>query len=159
MHRRQHADAVARRRAQGMVRLHEEFGHRRIAPADRRAGMDPAGLGEIADLVPERDAGDVDRLDGAPEPHDVEIVEALIVDVVRLWLTGRLALRADEIEILEDERYAEIGLGALADLLEQRDLGAEHAQGRPPVEMERRGAARFGLVGVLAHEVGRTVVT
>ncbi len=99
--------------------------------------MDAPGLGEIADLFPARDACDVDRLDGAPEPDDIEVVKALVIDVVGLGPDRGLALGADEIEVLEDQRDAEIGLGAQAHGFEQRDLGAEHAQDRPTLQMQR----------------------
>jgi hypothetical protein len=92
------------------------------------------------------DARRVDRLHGAPVPDDVEIVEALVVDVEGIRRTRGLPLRRLEVAAVELDANAEIGFGLRSDLVEKRYLCAEMRRvGRSAVWAA--GAARRDLAG------------
>ena len=80
------------------ARLHVKLAHRRIAMAAPCVFADPALLGQIAYVVPFADAVDIDGLQRAPEPDDVKIVKALLVDVIALGLHRGAALAGRKIQ-------------------------------------------------------------
>ena len=61
-------------------------------------------------------------------PHDVEIVEALIVDVIAFRFGRGQALRRDEVVLLELQLKAKILLRAGTELMKRRDLRAENSE-------------------------------
>ncbi len=107
---RQHRDEPRRRIAQSEVRPNEQFACGYVAKTQSWIGPYVAGLGQIVDLIPQDDALGVDRLDRPPMPDDIEIVEALIVDVVGFRLARRFVLCRQEIIVVERHIDAEIGL-------------------------------------------------
>ena len=144
---RQHRDVAAGIGAQRVARLHVELLHRRIAMPLPAMPADAAALGEVADIVPFLEALGVERLQRAPEPDDVEIVEALVVEVVGARLQGSLALAGNEIEHLVLDLEAEIRLGHGDDLVDDGDRCSQHAQRRRP----ENGGRRDGLALSWVH--------
>ena len=99
-----------------------------------------AGLGEIVDFIPKHDALGVHGLDRAPVPDDIEIVKALVVDIVGFRLAGRLVLRRQKVVIIEGDVNAEIVLRAQTQLFQQRYCRAKNSQAGPASQMQGRSA-------------------
>ena len=148
---RQHRDVAAGIGAQRVARLHVELLHRRIAMPLPAMPADAAALGEVADIIPFLEALGVERLQRAPEPDDVEVVETLVVEVVGARLQSSLALAGNEIEDLVFDLEAEIRLGHGDDLVDDGDRCSQHAQRRRPENGGRRDG--LGLSWVHARQI------
>ena len=124
---RQHADETRRLSAQRAGGLHVEVFQWCVAAPFRRRGPQPTRLGQLADLIPLRDALGVDGLDRLPVPDDFNIVKTLVVNIERVGLHCSLALCIDKIECLEADVDAQITFGLLAQRLKKCDFSAQHA--------------------------------
>ena len=149
--RRHHGDAPGRRIAEREARLHVKLACRHIPLPHAGTRADLSDLRQVVDLVPERDARDLDRLDGAPVPDDIEIVETLVVNVVTVGLLRGLVLGDDEIVVVEADVDAEIGLRLQPQFLQQRDSRSEHAQPRASGRMDGGGCGNH-FRGMLVHQ-------
>ena len=83
---------------------------------------------QVVEIVPLRDALGVDGLNGAPVPDDIQIVKALVIDVIALRIDRRTTLGVDEITFDEFDPETQIGLGTLFQKAPGLDLGRQDAQ-------------------------------
>lgn len=115
------------------IRLDEELLDRGVTLPQPRVGPYMSGLRQIVDLVPEPNPSDADRLDRPPVPDDIEIVKALVVDVVAVRLLRRLVLGRQEIVVVEHHLDAEVLFGAQPQFLKQGNRRTESTRsfGRP----------------------------
>jgi hypothetical protein len=140
---RQHRNllgGVAQERAVG---LHVQQAHRGVTGADLGVLVDLALCrqgGEVREL---REPRHVYRLADARTPDDLDRVEPLVVEIPGLRLRDGDLLRGEAVLDIPLQGDAQVLLGLRLDGVEQRDPGADDAQGRPLQERGSREARRL----------------
>ena len=108
--------------------LHEEALAGHTAAAQTVVGGQASALGQVVDLVPQRNAPGVDRLDRPRRPHEVDVVKPLVVEVVAVRLHHRNALGLLDIMHLVHQANAQLFFRSHTQGFEQGHRGAEDAK-------------------------------
>ena len=135
---RQHRDLLGRVGEERAVGLDVEEPHRGVTGADLGLVVDLADFGQGRNVLPLRQAGDVDRLADPGAPDDLDRVEPLVVDVPGLRLRDRDLLRRQAVLDVVLQGDPQILLCLRLDRVEQGDTGADNAQGRSLQKRRRR---------------------